>query len=210
VNVFLPIRQGQALPKHLVAAAGCVALVLIAAAARAESALAVAEQKPKVSLAESQPSSPPARLPGIIGDVVLRPGGVLEGRVVCPEGRANGATVAGLPVVLLRAAQTIATTVTDAQGEFTFGNLRGGLYRVVIPAADGPHWRFCRLWTPQAAPPQASDRVSVLLGHRLIRGQSPFRRLPGGATVAAIAAGAIVPPIIYYSVKKDEYIPASP
>jgi hypothetical protein len=54
--------------------------------------------------------------------------------------------------------------------------------------------------------------VNVLVGRPLFRGQSPFPigRLPRAATVAAIAAGAIVPPIIYHGVKRDDHIPASP
>jgi hypothetical protein len=213
VNVFLPIRRGQhVLPSQLAAVVAWSALVVIAPPVRAEFPLAAAEHSKKVPLAEAHATSPPANSPGTIDDVVLRPGGVLQGRVLCPGDRAHGTGVAGLPVALLRAAETAATTVTDAQGEFTFGNLRGGLYRVLIKTAKEPRWRFCRLWTADAAPPHASHRVSVLVGRRLTRGQSPLPmgRLPQAATIAAIAAGAIVPPIIYQAVKKDGYIPASP
>ncbi len=212
MNLFLPIRPRHAVPKHVAVAAGWVALVLIAGPVRPESALARTEQTPKGRLAQSRTTSPPARLPRMIGDVALRPGGVLEGEVVCGENGAHGAAAAGLPVALLRASQTVATTVTDAQGKFTFGNLRGGLYRVVIHTSDQPCWRFYRFWASHAAPPHASDRVRVLVGRRLVRGQSPLPivRLPRGATIAAIAAGAIVPPIIYCGVKRDGQVPASP
>jgi hypothetical protein len=213
VNVFLPVRQGEhVLPSRLAAVAASLAFVVIAPPVRAASPLAATEHSAKVPPAGAHATSPPAKPPGTIDDLVLRPGGVLEGRVLCPENRADGSRVAGLPVALLRAAETVATTVTDAQGKFAFGNLRGGLYRVLISAAEEPRWRFCRLWTADAAPPHASDRLSVLVGGRLTRGQSPLPigRLPQAATIVAIAAGAFLPPIIYHAVNKDDYIPASP
>jgi hypothetical protein len=174
--------------------------------------LAVAEHSASTRLGECRGTSPPADRWTRIDDVMLRPDGVLEGRVVCPEDGGHSIPGAALPVALLRAAETVAITVTDARGRFAFGDLRGGLYRVVVRTAEGPRWRFFRLWTADAAPPHASGRMTVLVGRARIRGQSPgpLGRLPRGATVAAIAVGAIVPPIIYYGYKRDEHIPASP
>ena len=212
MSLFLPIRWRHRLPGHLAAAVAGAALVLIAVRARAQSPPIAAEQRTESRLAWSEGASPPAGLAGRIDDVVLGPGGILNGRVLRGEERAHRAAAPGLPVALVRSAQTIATTVTDARGRFTFRGLRGGVYGVVISTGDGPVWRWYRLWTNEARPPHASNHVNVLVGRPLFRGQSPFpiRRLPRAATVAAIAAGAIVPPIIYHGVKRDEHIPASP
>ena len=216
MNVSLPIPRGQrVLPDPLAAvAASWLSLTLIVTPVRAEFPLPAANDRPR-SDSGAAPVFPQPKWDGPVpksDDVVLGPGGVLQGRIVCPEDRTDGRSVAGLRVALLRAAETVATTVTDVQGKFAFQNVRGGFYRVLIDTAEEPRWRPCRLWTPAAAPPHASDRLSVLVGRRLVRGQSPLPigRLPRAATVAAIAAGAIVPPIIYHGVKRDDYIPASP
>jgi hypothetical protein len=212
VNLFLPIRRGPRLPRPLAAVAGCAALCLILRPLRAEAPFALAQHAAGTGLGQCRGISPPAGSWARIDDVMLRPDGVLRGRVICPQDGDHSTPGAGLPVALLRAAETVARTVTGAEGRFAFGDLRGGLYRVVVRTAEGPRWRFCRLWTADAAPPYASGRMTVLVGRGRIRGQSPgpLGRLPRGATVAAIAVGAIVPPIIYYGYKRDEHVPASP
>lgn len=148
----------------------------------------------------------------VIEDVALRPGGVLEGRVVRGKGVSLKQTVAGLPVTLFEGRAAVARTETDAQGRFRIGGVRGGLYRVTVDAADGPGSRFFRLWTSTGAPPHAGNELTVSVGQRVLLGQSPF---PGTgfsreAAITAIVAGAIAVPILYGSVKRDDYIPASP
>jgi hypothetical protein len=148
----------------------------------------------------------------VVRDVALRPGGVFEGEVLAARDPAGG-EVAGLPLSLFEGRQTVARTSTDARGRFAFRDLSGGLYRMVVETPDGPHSRFFRLWSFGTAPPQARDRADVLMGRPLARGQSPDWSPPGfprGAVITALAAGAIAPPIIYQSVKRDRDIPASP
>ena len=119
---------------------------------------------------------------------------------------------ASLSVALLDGRRTVAETTTDARGRFVFRGLRGGLYRVLIDTGGGRLWRFYRLWTAEGAPPYARGRLDVVLHRPFVRGQSPIPggSFPRGAAVAAIAAGAIAPPIIYHAAKRDDHIPASP
>jgi hypothetical protein len=86
------------------------------------------------------------------------------------------------------------------------------LYLVVVEAANGVRWQICRLWSPSSAPPQASNVLTVPFWGRVVRGQSRFfsPSFPKGAAVTAVAAGAIAAPIIYFSGKRDDHIPASP
>lgn len=187
-------------------------MALIAARAEAESRVpAAGPSRPSCPALLENVTAPPGS-PGEIEDVALDPGGTVYGRVFWRGQRAYRTTAPGLPVALVQGTQTIATTVTEAGGRFRFGDLRGGLYRVVIRTGDGPVCRWYRLWTPRARPPHATEHASVLLDRTLVRGQlpGPFKRLPPAAMVGAIAVGAIMPPIIYHSVKRDDYIPASP
>ena len=148
----------------------------------------------------------------VVEDVALRPGGVLEGRVVHGKSALLKQTAAGLPVTMFEGKAAVARTETDAQGRFRIWGVRGGLHRVTIDAADGPSSRFFRLWTSSAAPPHAANELTVSVGQRVALGQSPF---PGTgfsreASITAVVAGAIAVPIIYQSVKRDDHIPASP
>ncbi len=135
----------------------------------------------------------------------------MEGRVLYRDGTLH-APGAALSVALLHGRQTVAQTRTDVHGRFAFRNLSGGLYRVLIGTRDGRSWRFYRLWTAEGAPPYALGRLDIVLGRRLVRGQSPIPSggFPRAAAIAAIAAGAIAPPIIHHSAKRDGHIPASP
>jgi len=213
VSVVVRIREGLALPGHPAATAAWLGfMVLIARVAVAEAPSVRSQASVTPPFAASGPCSDRAVGPKPIDDVALRPGGVLEGRVIQAGRGFTRDAIAGLPVTLLRGGQTVATATTDIHGRFTVWNLSGGLYRVVVDTADGPSWRFCRVWTFSGAPPHALNGVTVPLGERLLRGQSPFPVMgfPRAAAVAAIAAGAIAVPIIYHNVKSDDYIPASP
>ena len=153
-----------------------------------------------------------------VGDVALRSGGVLDGRILYGHGPVE-APGAGLSVALWHGGRIVARSTTDVRGRFAFRAVRGGLYRVVVDTGEGRFWRSYRLWTAEGAPPDAQRRVHVVVGRidavggrRLLRGQSP---IPGGhfpreAVVAAIAAGAIAPPIIHQGAKQNDHIPASP
>ena len=213
MNVSLGIPQGLTRSSHQASAAAWLCFVVLGAGpAEGASPLVFFQGAGRGRVAVSGHGELSRHAPNAIEDVALGPDGVLEGRAVSGEGGGPRETVAGLPVTLFEGGLPVARTTSDVDGRFAVRNLRGGLYRVVIDTADGPRWRFCRLWTSSAAPPHAQSEVSVPVGRWLLRGQSPFPAdgFPPGATVGAIAAGAIAIPIIYHNVKKDNFVPASP
>lgn len=213
MNVLLRIRHAPALPSHPTAKAAWLCLVVLTVRlAEAEVSAGPSQDSVVARIAASVPGTLRAGRPATIADVALRPGGVLKGRVVRAEEGALGEAVAGLPVALLRGGQTVARTTTDVHGRFAFAGLSGALHRVVVDTDNGPSWRFYRVWTSSGAPPHALRGVELPVGRALLRGQSPFPVIgfPQAAMVTAISTAATLPPIIYYSVKKDDYIPASP
>jgi Carboxypeptidase regulatory-like domain len=106
----------------------------------------------------------PRNAAGVIAiyDVALRPGGVLQGQVVDPQGRPAAAT----RVVLAQEGKPTAATQTDAQGRFTFTGLKGGVYQLATAQGGGMY----RLWTPGAAPPAAHADALVVSGDAVVRG----------------------------------------
>jgi len=213
VNVSLRPRQGGiSCHNRVVMSAWACFIVLSLQPAEGETPSGRARRPVPQGKVASAADSVRAGSLQVIEDVALRPGGVLEGRVVHGEGLRLRETVAGLPVTLFEGGTIVARTKTDAQGRFRIGSMRGGFYRVTIDAANGPSSRFFRLWTSSGAPPHAGNEATVSVGQRLLLGQSPF---PGTgfsreAAITAIVAGAIAVPIIYQSVKRDDHIPASP
>ena len=213
MNLLLRIRPGPQLPGPTVAAVvwlGFASLVL--PPARAGFPVAHGPSPVAGRVVSAGPSLDRAGVVSMIEDVALRPDGILEGRVVGPgDGSATSAS-SRLTVTLFRGGQTVVRTRTDVHGRFAFRDLSGGLYRVVVDTTDGSSWRFSRVWTYSGAPPHASRRVKVPVPGTLLRGQSPFGTIGASraATIAGIAVGAIVPPIIYCGVKRDGRIPASP
>jgi len=205
------IPQGLVLPSHQAALVAWFCLGVAARSLAADSLVDVPPVPIGDRASASVSTSPLPGFPKPVGDVALRGGGVLEGQVLYRDGTLD-APGAALSVALLHGRQTVAQTRTDVHGRFAFQDLSGGLYRVLIDTRDGRFWRFYRLWTAEGAPPYALGRLDIVLGRRLVRGQSP---IPGGgfpraAAITAIAAGAIAPPIIHRSVKRDDHIPASP
>lgn len=207
----LTMSQGLVLPSHQGAWAVWFSLAVVARALAADSPVDVPPVPRGDRASASVSTSRPPASPKTVGDVALRSGGVLEGEVLYRDGPLD-APGAELPVALLHGRRTVARTRTDVHGRFAFPDVRGGLYRVVVDTRDGRFWRFYRLWTAEAAPPYAPGRMEVVLARRLVRGQSPIPggRFPPTALIAAIAAGAVAPPIIHQVVKRDDHIPASP
>ncbi len=143
-------------------------------------------------------------------DVALTGGGVLLGKVIDPQ----GAAVAKVPVSLREQDREIATAVTDDQGYFTVGNLRGGVYQIVAAEGHGTY----RLWAPGTAPPTAQQGALVMAGQNLVRGQCYTGGCApcGGAlgfwlcnpwVIAGIVATAVTVPVVIHNTKDG---PASP
>ena len=95
-------------------------------------------------------------------DIALRPGGVLVGQVVDPQGVAK----AGTPVSIQFAGKEVARTTTDENGVFAAKGLRGGQYQ--LSTIEGSS--ACRLWAADTAPPSARPAALVVSGNDVVRG----------------------------------------
>jgi hypothetical protein len=96
-------------------------------------------------------------------DVALRPGGILVGQVVDPQGAVKPNAV----VSVKYADHEVVRTTTDANGVFAAQGLRGGQYQ--LETEDGIS--VCRLWAPDTAPPAARPAALVVAGDNVVRGQ---------------------------------------
>jgi hypothetical protein len=109
-----------------------------------------------------EPAAVVAQAPSVV-DVALRPGGILVGQVVDPQGAAR----AGKVVSIQYANYEVARTTTDANGVFAARGLRGGQYQILTE--DGIS--VCRLWAPETAPPAARPAMLLVSGGDVVRGQ---------------------------------------
>ena len=161
---------------------------------------------PESALAASGPDAVQP-LPSTVGtptppvsDVALQDGGILAGQVLDRQ----GVPLAGAPVVLRQNDVEVASTATDANGQFHVSGLRGGLYQVAV----GQEVRVYRLWAARTAPPSAQPAALLVSGNEVVRGQccgcndscccGDDCSLAGFFTnpwvVAAVVATAIAPP----------------
>jgi hypothetical protein len=106
--------------------------------------------------------------------VCLNAGGTLSGSLVDPQGIA----LSGQPVELWTKGANVARTLTGAQGQFEFHQLRTGVYQVLAPGTGGAY----RVWQPHVAPPAARQSLLLVQGP-LVRGQNPYCRPGIGAGV---------------------------
>jgi hypothetical protein len=92
-------------------------------------------------------------------------------------------------------------TVTDADGRFAVGNLRGGTY--CLQVSEGTS--VCRVWTSGAAPPSAARRILVVNDRLIQRGQRPIRELfiSDPILVATLVTAAIAIPIAVHKSRDD-------
>ncbi len=98
-----------------------------------------------------------------IKDVALQAGGRLTGHVVDGQGR----PMKGATVTVRQRDRVLATTTTDSKGRFQVMNLRGGSYEIAAGQGSGLY----RVWTEQAAPPNARNSVAIVSKASVIRGQ---------------------------------------
>ena len=157
-------------------------------------------------------ANPPSTQP--IADVRMQPDGVLWGRVFFPPGVPMATQAAARRVTLWREQKTVAVTTIAPNGRFALRNLPSGLYQVVVEDSAGPgQWSY-RVWSAQAAPPRATAEMHVPLAGPVLRGQHitpfPVMSLQKAATLAGIAGGAIMAPVIYHNALIDNRGPASP
>ncbi len=116
-------------------------------------------------------------------DVALQAEGTFHGRVVDASGRAQP----GVEVALVQRQQAVASTTTDAEGQFAFSGVRGGVYEVTTLGGS----EAVRLWAPRTAPPAAQNALLLTGGGDVVRAQlwgglsNPW--VLGGIVAAAIA-----------------------
>lgn len=127
-------------------------------------------------------------------DVSLATDGSFRGSVV----NANGQHLDGVSLQLrsMRNAKTMSTVTNN--GEFAFEKVAGGSYQLTTPNSN----YFCRIWTKQAAPPSAVDKLLVVSDDRLARAQRPmcqfFMADPFWISVA-VAAAVVIPIAVHNS-----------
>jgi hypothetical protein len=114
---------------------------------------------------------------------------------------AAGQPLATRSVVLQQTGAAVCSTETDAAGGFAFRGLAGGVYRLIV----GDQTVTCRVWTHGAAPPTATDQLTVVAGPPLIRGQQPFSEIfRNPLFVGLIIAAAIAIPIAVHNAQDDQ------
>ena len=144
---------------------------------------------------------PPSALaaPPIAGtnDIALRPGGLLVGQVVDPQGIVR----AGMPVSIEYAGHEVVRTTTDESGVFAAKGLREGQYQ--LNTVEGSS--SCHLWAADKAPPTARPEALVVSGNNnyLVRGQTHSSRGLKGwiwehpyLTAGTIAAAVAIPLVL--------------
>ncbi len=180
---------------------------------------------PMLALAESGiPAEQPRVRPGsrdstsnarpiVAADVVLQPGGVLQG-VLAPSHShpASGPSLKGVRVALLRDGKLVAETKTGKSGRFTVSSLSGGKYVVAVMHQGYVHWHLHRLWSPGTSPPKASALARITLKEGIVRGQGPLPAVSfsEAALMAGVVVGAVAAPVIYHNAQQSNRVPASP
>ena len=142
-------------------------------------------------LAESfsaKSSLEPSGATNVVVDVALRDGGVLVGQVFNSE----GATRAGVPLMIRNRAGHDVRVEADGLGVFTVNNLQGGVYQIRVGKTVAAY----RLWAPGTAPPAARTGAVLVDSHQVSRGQGKGRsnvfRHPWAIT-SFVAAAIIIP-----------------
>lgn len=127
---------------------------------------ALLSQYTMVSSASAEETQAPIR------DVRLSSRGDLVGQVTNPQGQGIG----GIAVQLWQGHLAIASSTTDEAGTFRFTGLQGGLYQVSGEQAQ----QVCRVWSADAAPPQAGEGILLVHDSTLVRGQGAYANPYGG------------------------------
>ena len=132
-----------------------------------------------------------------VADVRLTADATLGGKLVDASGQPLGRRV----VVLRQAGRALARVETDAQGDFVFRSVRGGAYQMTID----DRVVSCRVWASSAAPPAARDRLLIVTGTPVVRGQQPIGAVFSSPLfVGAVLAAAIAIPVAVHNSQNDE------
>lgn len=146
--------------------------------------------------ATSPVSSAGTASPAGIVDVRLDEYGALHGRLLDPAGQ----SLAGRPAVLQQAGGAISRTQTDASGGFVLQRVSGGVHQLTTEQGAVT----CRVWTHAAAPPSASDQLTVIAGQPVVRGQQPFSCIfTNPLFIGLVIAAAIAIPLAVHNSQND-------
>lgn len=123
-----------------------------------------------------------------IPDLLLTKDGTMTGRV-CDS---TGKLVEGAKVELKQNNKSIGNTVASKEGQFSFKDLKGGIYHVRSGNTEGVY----RVWTRPTAPPAAKEQALLVLGENGARGQfgatDPTVLVIAGGVIAAVAVSAVL------------------
>lgn len=138
---------------------------------------------PKLTLREAE-LAPQGKLSGVLVDA---PGQPLTNQVVLAE-----------PVNKPRARKV--ETTTDSRGRFNLVGVEPGIYAITA----GDRLVVCRCWAPSTAPPSAPDKLLLVRGHMIERGQQPIADLLAGPVlIGLIIAAAVAIPIAIHNSDND-------
>jgi hypothetical protein len=133
--------------------------------------------------------------PGI-SDVELKSGGMLSGQVVDSAGQ----PLVGQAIVVRQSGREPISSHTDEGGQFRLNGLSAGLCS--IEYGDAP--MVCRCWSPNTAPPVATDEVLLITGEPVERSQRCIGDLlTGPVLIGLIVAAAVIIPIAVHNSQND-------
>ncbi len=100
----------------------------------------------------------------------------------------------------------VCVATSDRSGRFVVQGLRGGVWQLVV----GQQGALVRLWTAEAAPPQARPLALIVVSKPVIRGQMPLQDFfaSDAFVVAGLVAATIAIPIIAHNTSQGQ--PQSP
>jgi len=137
-----------------------------------------------------------AGAPAGIVDVRLDEQGAIHGRLLDVSG--NG--LADRPVVLQHVGGAVSQTQTDSAGRFLLPRVNGGVHQL----ATGHGTLTCRIWTHAAAPPSATDQLTVVADQQVVRGQQPFHAIfTNPLFIGLVIAAAVAIPIAVHNSQDD-------
>lgn len=129
-------------------------------------------------------------------DVRLDEQGSLRGMLVDEKGQ----PLAARPAVLEQVGGAVFSAATDGAGKFVFRGVSGGMHRLVV----GQGSVACRVWTQAAAPPSATEQLTVVAGPPLVRGQQPLSAVfTNPLFIGLVVAAAIAIPIAVHNAQND-------
>jgi hypothetical protein len=132
-----------------------------------------------------------------VADVRLAADGTLGGKLVDASGQALGRR----KIVLQQEGRALARVETDVQGDFTFRTVRSGVYQMAIDDRAVS----CRAWASSVAPPAARERLLIVMGTPVVRGQQPIGAVFSNPLfVGGILAAAVAIPVAVHNSQNDE------